>query len=68
VLERPDLMKQVIEKHAAPDTTARQTAMEELERMASRNSQHQPGEEIPEEHWLYRFAKRHWFFGFGAYS
>ena len=24
--------------------------------------------EIPEEHWAYRFAKKHWFFGFGAYT
>ena len=23
---------------------------------------------VPEAHWAYRFAKKHWFFGFGAYS
>ena len=33
-----------------------------------RNSQHHPGQEIPEDHWAYRFAKKHWFFGFGAYT
>ena len=40
--------------------------MAELEAMTPRHSQHNPGHEIPEEHWVYRFAKKHWFFGFGA--
>ena len=40
----------------------------EIERLQPRNSQHLPGQEIPEEHWVYRFAKKHWFFGFGAYT
>ena len=31
-------------------------------------SQHQPGQEIPEKHWMYRLAKKHYFFGFGAYG
>jgi hypothetical protein len=68
VLERPDLLKQVVLRHAAKDTTIRQTAMRELEAMQSRPSQHSPGNEIPEENWVYRFAKKHWFFGFGAYT
>lgn len=68
VLERPDLVKQLVQKHAAPDTTARQTALAELDAMEPRTSQHTPGREIPEEHWAYRFAKKHWFFGFGAYT
>ena len=42
--------------------------MAELEAMTARNSQYNPGNEIPEEHWMYRFAKKHWFFGFGAYG
>ncbi len=68
VLEKPDLIKQLVIKHGAKDTTARQTAMAEVERMQPRNSQSNPGREIPEEHWAYRFAKKHWFFGFGAYT
>ena len=44
------------------------TALAEIEAMQSRSSQHNPGNEIPEDHWAYRFAKKHWFFGFGAYS
>ncbi|MCZ2340636.1 MAG: radical SAM protein, partial [Bacteroidales bacterium] len=51
VLERPDLVKQLVLKHAAPDTTARQTALAELDAMEPRTSQHTPGREVPEEHW-----------------
>jgi MoaA/NifB/PqqE/SkfB family radical SAM enzyme len=70
VLERPDLVRDLVVRHAARDTTHRQpgAGMAELALMSSRTSQHQPGNEIPEEHWAYRFAKRHWFFGFGAYT
>ena len=68
VLERPDLLKDVVERHGSRDTTVRQSAMAELEALESRSSQHDPGNEIPEKHWVYRFAKKHWYFGFGAYS
>jgi len=68
VLERPDLLKQVVERHGSRDTTARGSAMAELEGLRPLHSQHDPGNEIPEKHWLYRFAKKHWFFGFGAYT
>jgi MoaA/NifB/PqqE/SkfB family radical SAM enzyme len=70
VLERPDLVRALVERHAARDTTHRPTGagLGELEAMRSRTSQHQPGHEVPEEHWMYRFAKKHWFFGFGAYT
>ena len=68
VLERPDLVRQLVDKHGARDTTQRQAAMAELKAMTPRTSQHQPGHEIPEDHWAYRFAKKHWFFGFGAYT
>lgn len=68
VLERPDLVRQLVEKHGARDTTQRQTALVELEQLTPRSSQHNPVEKIPEKHWLYRFAKKHWYFGFGAYT
>jgi len=68
VLERPDLVRELVLKHGARDTTQRGTAFIELERLQPRNSQHNPGNEIPEDHWMYRFAKKHWFFGFGAYT
>jgi MoaA/NifB/PqqE/SkfB family radical SAM enzyme len=68
VLERPDIVRDLVAKHGARDSTQRGTAMAEFEAMTPRRSQHDPGHEIPEEHWAYRFAKKHWFFGFGAYS
>ena len=68
VLERPDIVRDLVLKHGARDSTQRGTAMAEFEAMTPRRSQHNPGNEIPEEHWAYRFAKKHWFFGFGAYS
>ena len=68
VLERPDLVKALVEKHGAADTTQRGTALAEVEAMTPRNSQHNPSESVPEKSWMYRFAKKHFFFGFGAYS
>lgn len=67
VLERPDLVKDLVVRHGARDTTVRGTAMAELELMTPRFSQWLPGEEIPEKHWMYRLAKKYWFNDFGAY-
>jgi MoaA/NifB/PqqE/SkfB family radical SAM enzyme len=67
VLERPDLVKQLVVKHGARDTTVRGTAMAELEAMQPRFSQWLPGQEIPEKHWMYRLAKKYWFNDFNAY-
>jgi MoaA/NifB/PqqE/SkfB family radical SAM enzyme len=67
VLERPDLVKQLVVKHGARDTTARGTAMAELEAMTPRYSQWLPGQEVPEQHWMYKLAKKYWFHDFGAY-
>jgi MoaA/NifB/PqqE/SkfB family radical SAM enzyme len=68
VLERPDLVKDLVAKHGAKDTTVRGTALQELEAMEPRFSQWLPGEEIPEKHWMYRLAKRFWFNDFQAYD
>ncbi len=68
VLERPDLLKQLVEKHGAKDATVRGTALAELEAMQLRRSQYNPGQEIPEKNWLYRLAKRYWFNDFGVYQ
>jgi len=68
VLERPDLIEQLVEKHSARDSTARGTAREELAQMQPRPSQWDEGHEIPERSAFYRFAKKHWFHDFGAYD
>jgi MoaA/NifB/PqqE/SkfB family radical SAM enzyme len=67
VLERPDLLKQLVEKHGARDATARGTALEELGAMQVRTSQYNPDREVPERNFLYRLAKRYWFNDFGVY-
>ncbi len=68
VLERPDLLKELVERHGARDSTARGTALEELAAMTVRTSQYNPVREIPEKSWLYRLAKRFWFNDFGVYN
>lgn len=68
VLEQPELVKNLVLKHRARDTTVRKTAMAELDAMQPRFSQWLPGEEVPEKHWMYRLAKKYWFTDFGAYS
>lgn len=68
VLERPDLVKQLVLKHGAHDTTVRQTAIAELDSMTPRSSQWVKQEEVPEQHWMYWLAKRFFYQDFGAYE
>ncbi len=68
VLERPDLLADLIEKHQAKDVTARQTAMAELKAMRVRPSQYNPAEQVPEKSWAVRIAKKFFFSDFGVYD
>ncbi|HOX01103.1 MAG TPA: radical SAM/SPASM domain-containing protein [Candidatus Paceibacterota bacterium] len=68
LLDCPDKLLGFIRAQGARDSSGRETALAEIERMSCRPSHHMPGQEVPETHWAYRFAKRHWFFGFGAYG
>ncbi|ODA30573.1 radical SAM/SPASM domain-containing protein [Planctopirus hydrillae] len=70
VLERPDLLKRLVEDHQAPDGTARKTALAELEAMEKLPSQgtSTPEQLIPEKSWAYRLAKRWFFNDFGVYD
>ena len=68
MLERPDKVKEFVEKHDAPDGTARGTALPELEAMQNRPSQWNRIEQVPEKNWVYKFAKKHFFSDFGAYE
>jgi hypothetical protein len=68
VLERPDLLKRLVEAHGAKDATARQTALAELAAMTTRTSQYNPVAEIPEKNVFYRLAKRFFFNDFGVYA
>lgn len=68
VLERPDLLQDLVERHGAKDSTHRGTAVGELKEMETRPSQYNPGNEVPEKSWAYRLAKRFWFNDYGAYT
>jgi hypothetical protein len=68
LLERPAELHDFMRQQQARDTSGRGAALQELATMRRRPGHHQPGKEIPEQQWIYRFAKKHWFFGFGAYG
>lgn len=68
VLERPDLLKELVVKYGANDTTVRGTALQELEQMQVRTSQYNPDESVPEKSWAYRLAKRFFYNDFGVYD
>jgi MoaA/NifB/PqqE/SkfB family radical SAM enzyme len=68
VLERPDLLKDLVDRHGARDTTARQQAIPELEAMQLRPSQYNPGQEVPEKSLAYRIAKYFFFNDYGTYG
>ena len=69
VLERPDLIEDLVERHTAKDSTARKTAMAELKVARSHPSQYAPEiEPIPERSWAYRFAKKFAYHEYGVYT
>lgn len=68
VMERPDLLRELADRHHARDTTARGTVLRELEAMTPRSSQYHPEVQIPEKSWAYRLAKHFFFNDYGAYD
>lgn len=68
ILERPDLLQELADRHGARDTTARGNVIAELAAMETRPSQYNPDVEIPEKSWAYRLAKRFWFNDYGTYG
>ena len=68
MLDRPDLMQRLVDKHSARDTTVRQTASAELSAMSARPSQDDPDHELVEKSWFYRLGKKMMFNDFGTYA
>ena len=68
LLERPDLLREFVIAHQARDTSGRATGFDQLAAAQPIPSHNVADAEIPEKHWMYRFMKRHWFFGFGVYG
>lgn len=65
ILEHPQELAEYIKDHGAKDYSTRD-ALSEIDGIDPRHSHHLPGDEIPEDHWFYRFLKKQVFFGMGA--
>ncbi len=67
ILECPRELAAMVREASADDASGRD-ALAELDASEPRTSHHLPGEEIPEDYWLYRFLKKRLFFGMGGYG
>ena len=67
ILEHPQALAEYLRSTSAADYSGRDLAGE-LAAAAPRTSHHLPGEEIPEDYWLYRLLKKQLFFGMGGYG
>ncbi len=67
ILEHPQELADFLKRHDAADTSGRD-AYVELRASAPRSSHHLPGQEIPEDYWIYRILKKQLFFGMGGYG
>ena len=68
LLEDPHRLAAFLRKHSAEETTTRATVLDEYDRMQPLPG-HDMGEEaIPEQSAPYRWLKKRYFFGFGAYG
>ena len=69
VLERPDLIEELADRHGAKDSTARKKALAELRAASAHSSQYAPAmEPIPEKSWAYRLAKKFAYHDYGVYD
>jgi MoaA/NifB/PqqE/SkfB family radical SAM enzyme len=67
ILERPQELVEYLRRASAADYSGRD-ALTELSAGTPRSSHHLPGEEIPEDYWVYRMLKKQLFFGMGGYG
>lgn len=67
ILERPAELVEFLRGQSAADFSGRE-ALAELAAASPRTSHHLPGEELPEDFWVYRFLKKQLFFGMGGYG
>ena len=69
MLERPDLIEALADRHGAKDSTARKTAIAELQAANAHRSQYDPeAAAIPEKSWAYRIAKKIAYHDYGVYG
>ena len=68
-LERPDLIQNLVDRHGATDSTARNSAVVELAAANTHPSQYAPEmEPVREKSWAYRLAKKFAFHDYGVYT
>ena len=67
ILEHPQALAEYLRGMEAKDFSGRDM-LAELDAATPRTSHHLPGEEIPEDYWLYQFLKKQLFFGMGGYG
>jgi hypothetical protein len=67
IMEDPQWLVEMVEKHNAADTSGRENEIARLKSMSVVPS-HGSGVPVPEKGWIYRFAKKRAFFGLGAYG
>ena len=68
IMDNPQEMVNILQGYQVMETTTRATAMEEYMKMNKVASHDMGIEAIPERSRPYRWLKRHYFFGFGAYG
>ncbi len=68
LLDHPAALAPLVEQNGARDTSGRPGNLESITARAPLPGHDIPGPPQRERQWLYRWAKRHWFFGFGAYG
>ena len=68
LMENPQMMTQLLQGHDVQETTTRGTAMKEYACMTGLPSHNMDMNPIAEQSRPYRWLKRHYFFGFGAYG
>jgi MoaA/NifB/PqqE/SkfB family radical SAM enzyme len=68
IMENPQLMADIIRGYDARETTSRTTAMAEYAQMVHVPGHDMGADAIPEKSAPYRWLKKHYFFGFGAYG
>jgi len=68
LLEDPEAFGTFAREHHTSDSSGRGKVFDEIGAMRPRPSHDMGDAAIPERCAFYRFAKKHWFFGFGAYG
>ncbi len=68
LMDHPGELAALARRCGARDSSGRGTFFDELAARPALGCHNHSGDPMPETSWTYRFAKKHYFFGFGAYG